>query len=133
MNISVPSFPVKRLIIFILSFVYLSASAGVKINLFYCCGQLERISLFEQQASDDCEGFIKKNCCDSKSALFKIRDEQKSASINHLEFKPILVDASLPTYTFHWIPSVTGSSHHTQKTLSDSSPPYYILYCVYRI
>ena len=122
----------KRLIIFILSFVYLSASAGVKVNLFYCCGQLEKISLFEQQTSDDCKGSTEKDCCENRSAFLKIKGEQKSASVGHFEFKSTFVNVP-PAYTLQWTASVTEPVHCIQKTLSNSSPPHYVLYCVYRI
>jgi len=123
---------VKRLIIFILSFVYLSACAGVKVNLFYCCGQLETISLFEQQTSDDCKGSTEKDCCDNRSALLKIKGEQKSTTVGQFEFKSTFVNV-LPAYTLQWLPSVTEPVHRIRKTLSNSSPPHYVLYCVHRI
>ncbi|HOZ85707.1 MAG TPA: hypothetical protein PK191_09465 [Niabella sp.] len=69
----------KKLTILFLLSLYSFTSFGLSVNLFYCCGELEDVSLkFDtSKHADNCpKKETKKDCCKNKSFTIKISDDQ---------------------------------------------------------
>lgn len=73
----------KKLIVFILSFVYIVASSGATLHLHYCMGKLVQLGL-QHESANNCEncGMSKKskagkNCCKDEHKLIKSEKDQK--------------------------------------------------------
>lgn len=73
----------KKSILILLSFLYLTAASGITVSLHYCGGKFKEISLFHPLKEKKCCCAKKKSkdCCNEKSAFVKIKDtHQNSAS-----------------------------------------------------
>jgi hypothetical protein len=115
--------------------MYLSTSAGVRIDLFYCCDKLDKISFFEQKKSDKCASPAKKGCCKHQSTLLKIKDEQKTPSIAQFVFKPSFVYLIYTCFfALSWdLPLKRAIYNATTNSPHPPPPSRIIVHCVYRI
>lgn len=72
----------KKALLFLLLLVYTLSSTGATINLHFCCGELDSVSLSAQK-KDDCEksgmGLSKERCCDNKHVELKVKTDQEPA------------------------------------------------------
>lgn len=60
--------------------LYFYSASGICINLHYCGGKVESISLFQTDEDDCCGEEEKMNCCKERTAFVKIEDSQVNAS-----------------------------------------------------
>jgi hypothetical protein len=69
----------KKSVIILLTICYFIVTTGFAINIHYCGGKLKEISL--TQSEECCCGSKKKakGCCDEKTIVCKIKDNQKTA------------------------------------------------------
>ena len=125
----------KQILVFLLTIVYLSTSAGLKMDLFFCCGKLDKISFFQKKESDFCTNpkMQSKSCCDHQAFFLKLDDEHKFVAFAQFNFK-------LSFIYLIWLVSlslvylVTLRINGCMHDVSPYDPPErFMLYCVYRI
>ncbi len=70
----------KRIIVGILSIVYITLASGIVMNIHYCMGQLSAVSYsyHDAHSCSKCGMENKKGCCHSDFAIVKISDDQQS-------------------------------------------------------
>ncbi|MEI6817309.1 MAG: hypothetical protein WCL14_11915 [Bacteroidota bacterium] len=81
----------KKLAVYILTFLYIVSTAGVFGNNFYCCGKFKETNVFSHSyGSGDCSNDkTDKSCCVYKPFFVKVKDNHSPTSelkINILEF-----------------------------------------------
>jgi hypothetical protein len=75
---------VKKSVVAILAFLYLTITSGVVVNWHYCMGDLSSIEIGARNG-DHCEkcGMAdKKGCCETEYKLFKVQDEHQLAKVS---------------------------------------------------
>ncbi len=78
----------KKIASIIISTLYLLVSTGIFINMHYCGGELESISLLSEQKVCCCDGNeIASNCCSNKQLFLQFDAEQKTTASNTLSFE----------------------------------------------
>lgn len=126
----------KKFLVILLLLVYGFSSSGMTVNLHYCCGKLKSIS-WSSAPEKGCGSDHKmgsKPCCETKQISGKEHGDQ--------EVQPF-VSKKLVHFTEVLFPPAEASvvKHQPMKsgfaTLAPppnlSSPPLFILHCVYRI
>ncbi|RXK85643.1 HYC_CC_PP family protein [Filimonas effusa] len=127
----------KKLLVFILTFLYMGASTGTTLHLHYCMGKLvqEEQSHKETSRCSKCgmkKGLqAKKGCCKDEHKLVKIEKDQQAASQISLPdyfvavLPPSLIEA--PVASLPFATAITPVSHAPPQ---DMKPLHsYILYC----
>lgn len=125
----------KQILIFLLVIVYLSTSAGLKMDLFFCCGKLDKISFFQKKELDFCASpkMQSKSCCDHQAIFFKLDNEHKSAAYTQFNFKSNFICLIwLVTLSLACLVTLRLSNRIHDGSPYDP-PERCILYCVYRI
>ena len=126
----------KRIVLLPILILYFISISGITLNSFYCCNELQSVSLFQNSFERDaCKDQHKlPGCCKSKVEYFKVTDNHFASNIfniNNLHSENILP----------FIP-VLGYKIPAQKILaiinSHGPPsgfpvPKYILHCSYLI
>lgn len=127
----------KGTILFLLS-LYSFTSFGLSVNLFYCCGELENISLeVNPQNHKDCpEEKKSKDCCKDKSLTIKISSDQlNNAFLQHYLQQPD--DFAIIPVPFQLYQPVLVNKLIVHSWGSGISPPILkdrsVLYSVFRI
>lgn len=124
---------VKRITIFFLAILYISASTGVTLHMHYCMGQLNKMSI-QKDDSAKCEfcGMKKSDksnngCCKDERKLIKsdvAQNTVKSLSLNLFSFA-----VEIPQL-HHYLIDVLPSKQTEEFPLSNSPPakpvPIYI-------
>jgi len=131
----------KRLLVVILSFVYLSATTGTTLYMHYCMGKLADFSLSAKNQDKQCgkcgmeKSDMPNGCCEDQHKWIKIQDDQKSSFTSFTFAQWQLDDLQHPS-TFHWSLFFTESA----DLLSNSHAPprsceidIYKRNCVFRI
>jgi hypothetical protein len=121
----------KRPVILFFTFVYLVVASGLSVNLHYCGGKIKDVSLFYTGTKDDsgCCGKMKKSkgCCNNKSAILKVNDDQQYVSI--VKYSPeqllsdYLVHSSVLSFLINQKFELIETVQHPPPLLS-SSPIY---------
>jgi len=126
----------KKIIVAILAFLYLSVSSGVAMEIHYCMGKKAGIDLYGS-GNDKCHKCgmkEKKGCCSDENKFYKLNDSHKNVS-NYLSFDSpfVLIANSFPVYNWNNI------SDPLSNQVNNHSPPVYngpsacILNCVFRL
>jgi len=77
----------KKVSSILLSILYLLVSAGIFINMHYCGGELESVSLLSEQKVCCCDGSeMASNCCNNKHFFLQFNGDQKVTASNTLSF-----------------------------------------------
>lgn len=133
-----PAF-MKKLLVTILSFVYLTVSSGATVNLHFCMGKLANWDLSGKQANTCATCGMKKTkhkpCCKDEQKKLQIEKDQQTAGsvfefINSSTAVAQLHYASLPAFSFSSIATQTPVAHAPPDT---GSVPDYIRFCHFRI
>lgn len=128
----------KKLVVIILAFLHLSASAGVSMHMHYCMGKLADWDL-SQKKSRVCgtcgmEKSGKNDCCKDEYKFVKNTNDQKAAESVFQLMQ--LADIALPALVYEIpdfdLPSVT-EAYPISHAPPDSQPAVYIRNCVFRI
>ncbi len=131
----------KKFLVAIFAFVYISTSTGATISLHYCMNQLADSDL-GRQSSKTCpkcgmEKSQKENndCCRNESKFFTSQtDQEVSVPVSHLKHLvsvPFLVSFfEMPSYDVFIIPEENLISHNPPK---GNGVAVYIRNCVFRI
>ena len=128
----------KKIVVIILAFLHLSASAGVSMHMHYCMGKMADWDL-SQKVSRVCgncgmEKFGNKDCCKDEYKFVKNNDDQKAAEATFQLIQ--LASVALPVSFFETLrvdlPSVT-EAYAISHSPPGSHPAVYIRNCVFRI
>ncbi len=128
----------KKLVVIILAFLHLSASAGVSLHMHYCMGKLADwdLSKKESRICGNCgmEKSGKNDCCKDEYKFVKNSDDQKAAESAFQLMQ--LASTALPVTVFETLtidlPSVT-EAYPISHAPPDTQPAAYIRNCVFRI
>lgn len=116
---------IKGLTSIFLSLVFLLSGTGFHLDLEYCCGNLERIGLFDNLSiglEDCCEGEpIHDGCMDSDHVV-KEMEAQEFLSFATLKFDK-LPSFELPTFLVLSQPQVAAEVQILQIQFAHSLPP----------
>jgi len=129
----------KKFIVSILAFLYLSTSVGATVHLHYCMDKLIGWNL-EHSKSDRCNkcGMSKKqkgkNCCKDEYKQLKLQNDQKATA----SYKAIQISSVAILTNFFRAHSVNLSSLAEENPISHAPPqsesiPLYIRNKVFRI
>jgi hypothetical protein len=123
----------KKFLITILAFVYLTSTVGAMVRLDCCLEKLVSYSLGtppEKHSDDGNEG----NCKDDHRQA-KLGYEQKR-SFSHIRLAkvfPASVNTGFPAYCFHAVAVLKGSYCVKQKAPQQAKIPIFLFNCVHRI
>jgi hypothetical protein len=126
----------KKIIVAILAFLYLSVSSGIAMEIHYCMGKKAGVDLYAS-GNDKCHKCgmkEKKGCCNDEHKFYKINDSHKIVS-NDLNFEtPVaVITNAFPLFDFLLI------NKTAEEKINNHSPPLYnwpsacILNCVFRL
>jgi len=131
----------KKFLVAILAFLYISSSTGASVYMHYCMGELASAGLGNHttKTCDKCEmentGQKGKDCCKNENKFFKSQtDQDATVSVYHL-LQPIAI--VLPVSYFE-IPSADICSIAAEYPISHAPPQIssvavYIRNCVFLI
>jgi hypothetical protein len=126
----------KKLLLGILSFVYITIASGVVVNIHYCMGRLSSVD-YTYNNNDKCGKCgmdNKKGCCHNEFKIVKLADDQQvaKAGINVAQAPAILsswvVDLSRPVQGLN---KYFALQYHSPPDKGDL--PVYLSNCVFRI
>ncbi len=126
----------RKILAILFSAFYLSFSVGLMFNLHYCGGKLKTVSLSVNH-KDCCKSQKgKAKCCNNKTLICKISDNQEALSHTVLPTPPVKDLVFQKFYVSNEFPIFFQLEH--QSFLSDSPPgisknPSYLLNRVIRI
>lgn len=114
----------KKLIAILFASHYLLFAIGVNLQLHYCGGKLDSISIFKSVSDADCCGgkAMKKDCCNDDFKLFKIK-EAGIKKISSLILLPDIqpVNEIFNSFSFRFTEEINfspeGVSHSPPSTL----------------
>lgn len=126
----------KKYLISILAFLYLSLSTGVVINLHYCMGDLASVELgvSHDDTCAKCGMKDQKGCCETEYQLVKVQDVHQAAKdfsgsiLNTPALTPVPVSTT-------WVPVFvsTPAENSTAHPPDIISPDRCVMHCLFRI
>lgn len=131
----------KKLVVAILSFLYISASSGATLQMHYCMDKLVDWSIGHSDEKNTCnncgmekDGKGKNGCCKDEQKQLKIEKDQKIASAFELTFSlATAIPVSYPVYNFVGISSVTEEFPLSNAPPRSPQLAVYIRNCTFRI
>ena len=131
----------KKLVVAILSFLYISTSSGATLQMHYCMDKLVDWSIGHNDGKNTCnncgmekDGKGKNDCCKDEQKQLKIEKDQKAATA--FQFTLSLVTAlpvSYPVYNLSGIASVTEEFPLSNAPPRSPQQAVYIRNCTFRI
>lgn len=127
----------KKFLVFLLISLYVVSAIGMTVTAHYCGGQLTSLG-FNQTSLEKCKcgnAKMKKNCCQTKTCSFSIKDFQdKTAEINasftHFDCYPDIFTATNKSFTSTFAKQ-NFFNHHPPPFIIKS--PLYLTNQVFRI
>ena len=126
----------KKAIVSILAFLYLSVSSGIAMEIHYCMGEKTGIDLYGSGSNKchKCGMQEKKGCCNDEHKFYKLNDSHKNVS-NDLNFEiPVaVITNTFPLFDFLLV------NKRAEEKINNNSPPLYnkpsacVLNCVFRL
>lgn len=131
----------KKLVVAILSFLYISTSTGATVQMHYCMGKLVDWSIGhgdEKNACNNCgmekDGEGKNDCCKDEQKQLKIEKDQKVAESIQLSLSlAVALPISYLPITFNALSSLTEDYPLSNAPPRTADCPDYILNCTFRI
>jgi hypothetical protein len=123
----------KKLLVTILAFVYLTSTVGATLRLDCCLENLGTIGLGANMHADIWSKEIKD--CKDEHKQAKLGHEQKHNN-NHVRVAksfPATITTSFPAYSFHAVASLTEAYPINNAPPQQAAIPLFILNCVHRI
>lgn len=131
----------KKLVVAILSFLYISTSSGATLQMHYCMDKLVDWSIGHNDEKNTCnncgmekDGEGKNGCCKDEQKQLKIEKDQKTAAAFELTLSlATAIPVSHPVYNF------VGTTSVTEEFPLNNAPPLspqlavYIRNCTFRI
>ncbi len=130
----------KKFIVAILAFLYISTSSGATVHMHYCMGKLVNWSLGHSE-SDKCDKCgMEKNatksngCCKDEHKQMKVEKDQKGVeSFQMLQLLPCALPVSFIEVPAHDFSSVTEGNPFSHAPPRSSTVAVYIRNCFFRI
>ena len=139
----------KKILVTILAFVYLTSTVGATVHLHYCMDKLVAWSLMQEKptknkcpycgmskssANKRCSKEIK-GCCKDDQKQVKLENDQKLSEtvLKVGKISGELINPVLPDNSFEHISSILTAYPVTHAPPRQSDVPFFILNCVYRI
>ncbi len=126
----------KRIVLLPIITLYFISISGITLNSFYCCNELQSVSVFQNNTQKDgCKDQQKlPGCCKNKVQYFKVTDNHYASNIiniNNTHFENILPFLPVLGYkiSYQKILAIVNSHGPPQGLLV----PVYILHCSYLI
>ena len=126
----------KKVIVFILAFLYLGVSSGIAMEIHYCMGKKAGVDFYGKDSDKcgKCGMKEKKGCCNDEHRFYKINDSHKNVS-NDLSFEtPVFTLVTFyPLFKENFLPTAAD------RAVQNHSPPIYtrpsacVLNCVFRL
>jgi hypothetical protein len=131
----------KKLLVAILSFLYISTSSGATLQMHYCMGKLVDWSIGhgdEKNACDNCgmekDGEGKNDCCKDEQKQLKIEKDQKTTATFELTLSlAVALPVSYLPLALNKLASVTEDYPLNNAPPSAADYPDYIRNCSFRI
>lgn len=128
----------KKFLSILLILIYSTATFGMTVKEFYCCGKLASVSIsFNADSKKTCGNKVKSGgCCKTKFHFSKIKDNHQAADALKLPVKHIAhLDIYLPVLNSDntSIAQVNTASGVHDPPILHSSTPVYIFIRVLRI
>ncbi|HVM89758.1 MAG TPA: hypothetical protein VMT76_16345 [Puia sp.] len=126
----------KKIFLGILTFVYISVTSGIIVNIHYCMGRLAAVEYGYSNATNKCGkcGMDNNGCCHNESKYIKITDDQQSVK-SGTAIAPFSVEAHLILH--HILQPAQGIEKNTFRPYHSPPgkylPPVYLINCVFRI
>lgn len=127
----------KQAFCILFSFLYLTSSAGINLNIHYCGGKVKNISFLHTNEADCCGVGMekKKNCCKEKAVSYQFKADQNKAEFSVLKTSvkkiiSVLIFGTNTKTTFFPVATVTYAWHDPPDPNSSGK---YILHRVFRI
>ncbi|MBS1949208.1 MAG: hypothetical protein JST47_15720 [Bacteroidetes bacterium] len=125
----------KRTLLGILTFVYITVASGVVVNMHYCMGKLAGVG-YGYEETNQCSkcGMHDNGCCHNDPKFIKITDDQQIVKTG-VSFAPFSVEAvpviSSVAQPIQGTETVTCLPHHSPP--DKHWPAVYLINCVFRI
>lgn len=130
----------KKILIAILSILYIGTASGATVQLHYCMGELVNLSIGhdESNACDNCgmekDGAGKNDCCKDEQKQIKLEKDQKVAeSFQAMQLIATAVPVSAIAYTLPNVTSVTEQNPCSNAPPLTDATSLYIRNCTFRI
>jgi len=124
----------KKFLITILAFIYLTSTVGAMVRLDCCLENLVSYSLGTSAKDNQLNEESKGNCKDDhKQAKLGHEQKRSDAHIRLEKILPALISTGFPEYSFHAISTLTEVYPVNQAPLLQAKIPLYILNCVHLI
>ena len=133
----------KKILLFIMIFLYFGTSTGFTMHLHYCMDTLVGTKLLEQEkesCSDTCEMSEKSgpmdDCCDDLEKEVKLDQVHKAAENAFMGIKNLAISLPPSLFNFSFDVKLPGTS---ETQASGNSPPawqqvpFYLRHCVFLI
>jgi|SRR3954470_6538020 len=122
----------KKVVAFIVAFLYLGLTTGLAVNIHYCMGEISQVQFETYNDNDLCK--TKMPCCGHDYHFVKVSDEHQQTSTD-LNLNTPVADS----HSFILASDEISSSIVQHNTAKANSPPLlndpgiYIQNCVFRI
>ncbi len=133
-------FQMKKFLITILAFLYISSTVGATVHFHYCMGELVQLGLWHSETNKCGTCGMEKNnakpnsCCKDEHKLVKIEKDQKAtAAIEMLQLFSYAAPVSFIEAPEHDLSSVTEENPFSHAPPRSSTIAVYIRNCVFRI
>ena len=131
----------KKLIVAILSILYIGTASGATVQFHYCMGKLVNWSIGHHDDSNTCDncgmeknGEGKNNCCKDEQKQIKLEKDQKIAeSFQTMQLVATAIPVSFISFTQKLPPSVTEENPCSNAPPLTDNTSLYIRNCVFRI
>lgn len=129
----------KKLVVLILSLIYLTSSVGATVHLHYCMDKLIGWSLSgtSEKKCDKCgmEKKDSKGCCKDENKQVKLQNDQKLATfyVANLTSPAVIPEHNINEYQFWQLSFVAASFPLSHSPPAQSLVSAYLRNCVFRI
>lgn len=123
----------KKFLVTILAFVYLTSTFGASVRLDCCLEKLISVTLGTTTTQENLWS-EEKDCKDDHKQL-RLGHEQKhnDSKIRVAKFVPSSLTTAFPEYSFHAVSTLTETYPVNNAPPQQAKIPLFILHCVHRI
>ena len=124
----------KKFLITILAFIYLTSTVGAMVRLDCCLENLVSYSLGTSAKDNQLNEESKGNCKDDhKQAKLGHEQKRSDSPIRFAKIFPASVSTGLPAYSFHAAAVLKETYSVKHKASQPAKIPIFLLNCVHRI
>lgn len=128
----------KKIILSIITFLYLAVSSGVAMEIHYCMGEKAGVDFFATAESKKCGKCgmkdTKSGCCNDEHKFYKLDNAHKNVQVDQA---PLINFVEIST--IHYSYDLDWSNTNTLSVPNNNSPPIlenipiYLRNCLFRI